>query len=78
MITEKTVTTTTTVETYCRPMQWAVVLRNKNISNDEYVIAQFHSMDDAESFIGMVRDFYCKNHSYKALESRRIIKGDFS
>lgn len=51
MKTEKVIKQIATVETYCRPMHWAVVaIVSKNIG-DEYVIATFYSEHDAEHFV---------------------------
>ena len=51
MKTEKTISTTVVVETYCRPMYWAVISAVSKNVGDEYVMAMFHSKTDAEFFV---------------------------
>lgn len=49
--TEKYMLTLVDVETYCRPMNWAVVTVVSDKPNDEFVIAQFYSENDAKFFV---------------------------
>jgi len=48
--TEKTITSVVETDVYCRPMDWAVVKVASPRLGDEYVIAQFNTIDDALVF----------------------------
>lgn len=63
---EKLVTTVILVETYCRPMCWAVVVTDKNNPKNEHVMAQFHTHSDAE--------FFVKQLPPQGLEVRKIVE----
>lgn len=68
MKTEKTITTTTAVYTYCRPMYWAIVQTKSDNPNNEYVIAQFNSEHDAKFFVDKLPP--------QGLEVRKIVSHD--
>lgn len=65
---EKIVTITQVVETYCRPMSWAVVTIISERPRDEYVMALFHSKTDAEHFVNSLPP--------QNLEVRKVVSRD--